>query len=152
SPQGSGGGTAQASSGEERTVAVGVSGTSVRREQRKVPSGEPRAWDAEARLSVVGQPEPRLEGPEKVTGRARYCYDVRLPGRLHGALASSPHPHARIKSVDVSAAEKMPGVKATYVVERILGPAELRIKPKASGKYPLVRYEGQPVAAVAATT
>src|SRR5205823_1830 len=83
---------------------------------------------------------------------ARYCYDVRLPGMLHAAMVWSPHAHARIRSVDVSSAEKMPGVKAAYVVERILGPAELRIKPKASGKYPLVRYEGQPVAAVAATT
>jgi xanthine dehydrogenase YagR molybdenum-binding subunit len=152
SPQGSGGAAAQPSSGEERTVAVGVPGASVRQEQRKVPASEPRAWDAEARLSVVGQPAPRIEGPAKVTGRARYCYDVRLPGMLHAAVVSSQHAHARIRSVDVSAAEKMPGVKAAYVVERILGPAELRIKPKASGKYPLVRYEGQPVAAVAATT
>src|SRR5215467_16365093 len=153
SPQGSGGtGAPEPSQGGDRALAVGVVGTAVRREERKVPSGEPRAWDAEARLSVVGQPEPRLEGPEKVTGRARYCYDVRLPGMLHAAVVSSPHAHARIRSVDVSAAEKMPGVKAAYVVERILGPAELRIKPKASGKYPLVRYEGQPVAAVAATT
>jgi xanthine dehydrogenase YagR molybdenum-binding subunit len=71
---------------------------------------------------------------------------------LHAALVTSPYPHARIRSVDVSAAEKMPGVKATYVVERVLGPAELRLKPKAPGKYPLVRYEGQPVAAVAAIT
>src|SRR3989440_12032966 len=71
---------------------------------------------------------------------------------LHAAVVRSPHAHARIRSVDVSAAEKMPGVKATYVVERVLGPAELRIKAKAPGKYPIVRYEGQPVAAVAAPT
>src|SRR5712691_2041019 len=83
---------------------------------------------------------------------ARYCYDVRLPGMLHAAMVRSPHAHARIRSVDVSAAEKMPGVKAAYVVERVLGPAELRIKAKAPGKYPTVRYEGQPVAAVAAST
>jgi len=137
---------------EGRTIAVGVLGTAIRHEERKVPAGEPRPWDADARLSVVGQPTPRLEGPEKVTGRARYCYDVRLPGMLHAAVVRSPHAHARIRSVDVSAAEKMPGVKAAYVVERVLGPAELRIKAKAPGKYPVIRYEGQPVAAVAAST
>src|SRR5438270_6912310 len=71
---------------------------------------------------------------------------------LQAAVVRSPHPHARIRAVDGSEAEKVPGVRATYVVERILGPAELRIRPKAPGKYPLVRYEGQPVAAVAATT
>jgi xanthine dehydrogenase YagR molybdenum-binding subunit len=157
-PQPQGSGSDPASPGqksteeEQRTFAVGVPGAAVRREERKVPADEPRAWDADARLSVVGQPAPRIEGPEKVTGRARYCYDVRLPGMLHAAVVWSPYAHARIRSVDVSAAEKMPGVKAAYVVERILGPAELRIKPKTSGKYPLVRYEGQPVAAVAATT
>jgi len=67
-------------------------------------------------------------------------------------VARSPHAHARIKSVDVGAAEKMPGVKAVYIVERILGPAEMKVKPKVPGKYPLVRYEGQPIAAVAAET
>lgn len=140
------------SGGEDRAFAVGVLGAAVHTADRKVPPGEPRAWDANARLSVVGQPAPRIDGPEKVTGRARYCYDIHLPGMLHAAVVRSPHPHARIRSVDVSAAEKMAGVKATYVVERVLGPAELRIKAKAPGKYPLVRYEGQPVAAVAATT
>ena len=141
-----------AGGGEDRQVAVGVLGAAVRQAERKIPEGEPRPWDAETRLSVVGRPTPRIEGPEKVTGRARYCYDVRLPGMLHAAMVRSPHAHARIRNVDLSAAEKMPGVKATYVVERVLGPAELRIKAKAPGKYPIVRYEGQPVAAVAAST
>jgi len=144
--------TTASGGGEARPVAVGVLGGTVRKAERQIPAGEPRPWDAEARLSVVGHPMPRVEGPEKVTGRARYCYDVRLPGMLHAAVVRSPHAHARIRKVDVSAAEKMPGVKATYVVERILGPAELRIKAKAAGKYPMVRYEGQPVAAVAAST
>src|SRR5256885_173743 len=138
--------------GEDRAVAVGVLGASVRQAERKIPASEPKPWDAETKLAVVGRPTPRIEGPEKVTGRARYCYDVRLPGMLHAAMVRSPHAHTRIRNVDVSAAEKMPGVKATYVVERVLGPAELRIKAKAPGKYPIVRYEGQPVAAVAAST
>src|SRR5919202_3761471 len=94
--------------GEGRTVAVGVPGSALRREERKVPPSEPRAWDAEAKLSVVGRPMARVEGPEKVTGHARDCYDARLPGMLHAALLTSPHAHARIRSVDVSGAEKMP--------------------------------------------
>ena len=119
---------------------------------RNVPPGEPPPWDGSAKLRVVGRSAARIDGPEKVTGRARYCYDVQLPGMLHAAVVRSPHPHARIKQVDTTRAAKMPGVQAVYVVERILGPAQLKVKPKAPGKYPLIRYEGAPVAAVAAQT
>ena len=141
----------EAPAGGDRKLQVGVSGA-LSAKERKVPEGEPRPWDGSAQLRVVGQKVPRIEGPEKVTGRARYCFDVQLPRMLHAVLVRSPHAHARIKSVDVSAAEKMPGVMASYVLERILGPAELRLKPKSKEKYPRVRYEGQPVAAVAALT
>ena len=130
---------------------VGLSGALAAKE-RKVPEGEPAPWDGSAKLRVVGQRVPRIDGPEKVTGRARYAFDVQLPGMLYAAVVRSPHAHARIRSVDVGAAGKMPGVHATYVVERILGPAELKVKPAAPGKYPVVRFEGQPVAAVAAQT
>ena len=132
-------------------LAVGIAGA-LKKAERKVPGNEPRPWDGEARLAVVGQRTPRLEGPDKVTGRARYASDVQIPGMLHAALATSPHPHARIKKVDVAEAEKMPGVRAVHVVERILGPAEPRLKPKAGEKYPRIRFEGQPVAAVAAVS
>ncbi len=43
------------------------------------------AWGADATLGVVGRSVPRVEGPEKVTGRARYAYDVRLPGQIYAA-------------------------------------------------------------------
>src|SRR5712664_357718 len=137
--------------GGDRKLQVGVAGALVAKE-RKVPEGEPQPWDGSAQLRVVGQKVPRLEGPDKVTGRARYCFDVQLPRMLHAVLVRSPYAHARIRSVDVSQAEKMPGVMASYVLERILGPAELRLKPKSEEKYPRVRYEGQPVAAIAALT
>src|SRR5207237_10885857 len=117
-----------------RTFRVGLPGALTEKE-RKVPEGEPPPWDGSAQLRVVGQPTPRIDGPEKVTGRARYCFDLQLPGMLHAAVVRSPHPHARIRSVDVRAAEKMPGVKATYVVEGVLGPSELRIKANAPGTY-----------------
>ena len=137
--------------GKSRSFAIGLPGALTKGE-RQVPAGEPRAWDGDAQLKIVGQRVPRLEGGAKVTGHARYVFDVQLPGMLHAAVVRSPHPHARIKSIDVSKAEKAPGVKAAYVVERILGPAELRLKATAKGRYPLVRFEGQPLAAVAAAT
>jgi len=134
-----------------RTFQVGLPGALTTKE-RKVPASEPQPWDGRAQLRVMGQRVPRIDGPEKVTGRARYCFDVQLPGMLHAAVVRSPHAHARIERVDVSDAEKMPGVHATYVVERLLGPAELKVKPANPEPYPRIRYEGAPVAAVAAAT
>ena len=48
------------------------------------------AWGRDQQFSIVGKPQTRLEGPEKVTGRARYSYDVRLPGQLFAAVLRSP--------------------------------------------------------------
>jgi xanthine dehydrogenase molybdenum-binding subunit len=61
--------------------------------------------------TVIGQRLPKLDAPDKATGRAIYGHDVRLPGMLHGRILYSTHPHARILDVDVSRAEKLPGVK-----------------------------------------
>ena len=69
-------------------------------------------WPAQDAFAVVGKPYPRLEGREKVTGAARYTYDVRLPRQLYARVLRSPHPHARIVSIDTSAAERLPGVHA----------------------------------------
>ncbi|MBA2557298.1 MAG: xanthine dehydrogenase family protein molybdopterin-binding subunit [Chloroflexi bacterium] len=69
-------------------------------------------WPADASLAVVGRGVPRLEGREKVTGRARYSSDVRHPGQLYAAVLRSSHPHARIDRIDTSAAEALPGVYA----------------------------------------
>ena len=134
-----------------RTFTTGLPGAFATKE-RKAPAGEPAPWDGSAQLRVMGTKQPRIDGPEKVTGRARYAFDVQLPGMLYAAVVSSPHAHARIKDVDVSAAEKMPGGQAVYVLERILGPAQTKVKAAAPGKYPTVRFEGQPIAAVAAQT
>ncbi len=71
-----------------------------------------QTWGADAPLAVVGKPATRREGREKVTGRAQYAYDVRLPGQLYARVLRSPHPHARIKHIDISAAEALPGVHA----------------------------------------
>jgi xanthine dehydrogenase YagR molybdenum-binding subunit len=69
-------------------------------------------WGADAALQIVGCGETRLEGGEKVTGRARYASDMRLPGQLYARVLRSPHPHARIARIDTANAERAPGVHA----------------------------------------
>ena len=75
--------------------------------------------------NVVGTRPIRHDGTDKVTGRAQYGADIQLPGLLHGKILRSPHPHARIKSIDSSRALALPGVKAVVTA------ADL---PKLSGK------------------
>src|SRR5919197_5575208 len=74
-------------------------------------SGLP-GWGPDAKLRIVGQPGRRVEGDEKVSGRARYAYDVRLPGMLFARVLRSPHPHARIKRLDAAKAAALSGVRA----------------------------------------
>lgn len=69
-------------------------------------------WDETTSFSVVGKGVSRLEAFEKVTGRAQYSSDVRLPRQAYAKVLRSPHPHARIRRIDTSAAEAMPGVVA----------------------------------------
>ncbi len=100
---------------------------------------------------VVGNPTPRVEGEYKVTGKAMYAVDVTLPGMLWGKCLRSPIPYGRIKSIDVSKALELPGVKTIVTGEEVTG---LRIGRKlydmpilADG---VVRFIGEKVAAVAA--
>ena len=60
----------------------------------------------------VGTSPPRPEGGDKVSGRTRYIHDITVPGMLHGAIRYADHAHARIKSIDTSRAEALPGVRA----------------------------------------
>ena len=122
-----------------------------KKNQAARPEGEPPPWPASDQLAIVGKSQPRVDGKLKVTGQARYTADVRLPGMLFARRVVSPHPHARVLAIDVSAAERLPGVKAVHVVERNEG-ARLRNPPQVADKYPMVRYAGQAVAAVAATS
>ena len=114
-------------------------------------------------LKVVGTRPIRPDGVDKVTGRARYGADVSLPGQLYGQVLRSPHAHARLVSIDVSAAEALPGVKA--VVTRDDFP-DMPVEYAAAGELIVnfrdvtrnmmarekVLYDGHPVAAVAATS
>ena len=81
--------------------------------RRPPPSAEKYAWPAKP--VVLGTSVKRLDGPDKVTGRAKYTFDINRPGMLYGRIVRSPHPHARIVSIDLTAAQKAPGVKAALV-------------------------------------
>ena len=117
----------------------------------KPPAGEPPPWPRHDQLVVVGKPTPRLDGRAKVTGTARYTADVQLPGMLHARRVVSTVAHAHVKAIDTSAAAKLPGVKAIQVVEHLREGAVPRKSGRAT-RFPTVRYVGQTLAAVAATT
>ncbi len=138
---------------DSRTVLTGIVGDSLQPITRNIPTDEPPELPPNAELRVIGKPVNRVDAIPKVTGKARYTYDVQLPGMLYGRIVSSTVPHARIKSIDTSAAEAYPGVKAVHILDRILSIAQLRdASAEANERYPLVRYNGQPIAAVAATS
>ena len=107
-----------------------------------------------APVPSIGVPMPMVDGPEKISGKARYTADFADPGALAGFIKRSPVAHARILSVDVSAAEALPGVRAVVAGgETAEGHGVL---PVARTEPPIardrVRYRGEPVAAVAADT
>lgn len=138
---------------ESRALLAGIVGETMEHVTRKVPRAEPPELPGNAELQVVGKSVPRMDALEKVTGRARYTFDVQLPGMLYGRVVSSTVPHARIKSIDTSRAAAYPGVRSVHVLEKLLMAAQLRDPgDEAKEPYPLVRFTGQPIAAIAATT
>lgn len=104
------------------------------------PAGPTRSWPPVAERNYLGKSIGRIDGPDKAQGKAKYAYDIIRPGMLHARLLSSPHPHAAIRSVDLSAARKVPGVKAALALK---DPATPNNK---------VWYQGEEIAAVAAAT
>jgi CO/xanthine dehydrogenase Mo-binding subunit len=108
-------------------------------------------------LNFIGKSFKRKDGPDKVTGRAAYTQDIRLPNMLVGRVLRSPHPHARIVNIDTAKAKALPGVKAVITAQDTKGikhgfvetpryPADQSVL--AEGK---VRHVGEAIAAVAAT-
>jgi xanthine dehydrogenase YagR molybdenum-binding subunit len=102
------------------------------------PAESDYAWPAKP--SVLGTRVKRLDGPDKVTGRAKYTFDIARPRMLYAKIVRSPYPHARVVSVDLSVANRMPGVKATLVAK------------DTAGQNNRVMFQGDEVAAVAADT
>lgn len=125
----------------------------------KMRTGElpaPHLPETEEPLEQVGQPLPRPDAVEKVTGRALYTDDYLFAGMLYGATLRSQHPHARILSIDASAALAQPGVRRVLTYQDV--PGELRHGlveydwPAFAGGPNPARYYGDPIALVVADT
>src|SRR5256884_6842312 len=112
-----------------------------------------RTTQQQAHPVLVGTSLPRLDGPDKVTGRARYAGDQALPGMLYARLVTSPYAHARLLNIDTSAALSIPGVVAAFTAET-LGMAQMNLLSRAQP--PLAQDEvvwcGHPVAMVVGET
>ncbi len=74
-------------------------------------------WPEEGKRTHIGKRIKRIDGPDKVSGKAKYTYDMNRPGMLFGKVVRSPYAHAKVVSIDLSAAEKMPGVKAVKALQ-----------------------------------
>lgn len=109
----------------------------------------------------IGKRTPRPDGADKVTGRAAYAADTTMPGMIWGKVLRSPHPHAKIRSIDTSKAEKLPGVKAVvtsadivdFPIEKgpvMLGIQDMRWMCRNVMARERALFHGHPVAAVAA--
>ena len=98
-------------------------------------------FDWPAKPEVIGTHVKRVDGPDKVSGRAKYTFDISRPGMLYARVVRSPYPHARVVSVDLSAALRSPGVKASLVWR---DPSDLQNNR--------AMFQGDEIAAVAADT
>lgn len=107
-------------------------------------------------LREVGKRRPQAGIETRIRGGAIYTQDVTLPGMLYGAILRSPHSHARIASIDVTAAAALPGVQAVITAEDFKNRRYYHLGGTYSDRRPLakdkVRFWGEEVAAVAATS
>ena len=95
------------------------------------------SWGEASESRLIGKRIPRLSGRDKVTGKAKYTFDINRPGMLYGRILRSEVAHANVIDVDLSEAEALPGVKAAIQIVEV------------GNK---IRYQGQEIAAVAAET
>jgi CO/xanthine dehydrogenase Mo-binding subunit len=116
-----------------------------------------------AKYKVVGTRPIRHDGYEKVTGVAKYGADIQLTGMLHGKVLRSPHAHARIRSIDTSKAEALPGVTAVVTAkdfpiinDQVIDLAETQGNVRLMAEHVMAShkamYKGHAVAALAATS
>ncbi len=119
---------------------VGIPDHNLTEVERAIPDSEPSAWPINAKLKYVGKDVVRYDAVAKVTGQAKFTADMRLPGMLYGKFLRSNTPSAKIKSIDTSKAEKLSGVYAVHVLKG------------EQDQYPDVKYAGQPLAGVAASS
>jgi CO/xanthine dehydrogenase Mo-binding subunit len=119
-----------------------------------LPGERPKPWKV---TRIVGKAVPRVDAYERVSGSAVYTSDIVLPNMLYGAILRCPHANARVKKIDSSRANKMPGVHAVISSDTPEGNAPWtyggrRSMFKTKIFDPLCRFEGETVAAVAAKT
>jgi 4-hydroxybenzoyl-CoA reductase alpha subunit len=119
--------------------------------QQKNPPSEKSSLN-DGNLRVIGHPRRRVDARAKVTGQTRFADDISLPRMAHCKLLRSPHPHARIRSIDISRAAAHPGVYLVLTGKDL--PIEYGILPVSQDEQALcldhVRHVGDPVAAVIA--
>jgi CO/xanthine dehydrogenase Mo-binding subunit len=127
---------------------VNIEGRRVTVRTRKVPPLP--AW---TQTEIVGKPIPRVDGIDKITGRAKYTYDIQLPHMLYAVAVRSPFPHARVKNISVEKAMAAPGVHAILLPK---GTEGYTMGNPFSGILPLLtlepKYTGEEIAVVAAET
>ncbi|MFM1873387.1 MAG: Xanthine dehydrogenase molybdenum-binding subunit [Planctomycetota bacterium] len=116
----------------------GLGGGPDRLEQRTVTADDADAppWDANTPLRHVGGDLDRVDGMAKATGRAKYTFDINLPGQLQAMLVHAPIARGTLKTLDLDAAAKMPGIRAAVALK----------EPGAK-----VRFVGDVIAAIAGT-
>ncbi|MDI6803634.1 MAG: xanthine dehydrogenase family protein molybdopterin-binding subunit [Bacteroidota bacterium] len=103
-------------------------------------------------FKYIGKGVPRIDADEKVTGQARYVSDISMPGMLHAKMLTSSVAHAKIKKIDTSKAKALDGVVAVLTGEELDYNVGLYLVDKRILARDKVRYQGEPVAAVAAET
>ncbi len=108
--------------------------------------------ETETEDAVIGKAVRRIDAPSKVSGRLRYAADMTMPGMLHVQVLRSPHAHARIVSIDTSAAEAMEGVEGVITCADVPGVDGFGVfvNDQPIMARDKVRYVGEAVAAVAA--
>ena len=135
------------------TFVWGIPQNGLEQKQREVRLDEPPPLPPNSELTHIGKPTVRYDGPAKAMGKGKYTADINLTGMLYARLVDATIPHGRILSVDTSAAESLPGVRAVHVIEHVYGVAELRDpKLEPHSRYPVIRYAGQPIAGIAAVS
>jgi CO/xanthine dehydrogenase Mo-binding subunit len=84
--------------------------------------------------SALGRSIPRVDGGEKVAGLTRFAADVTVPGLLHARLVTSPHPHARVVSIDTGPARAVPGVVGVFTARDLPLAQPRGAGPRARGR------------------
>ncbi len=124
----------------------GIPGHNLSEIEREIPIEEPPVWPVNDKLKIIGKRVTRIDALDKVTGKAIYTSDIKLTGMLYAKMLRSNVPHAAITSIDISKAKNLPGVHTIHLLENTQKEGEVN----NNGKYPMVKYVGQPLGGVAA--